>query len=85
MSKSIVSVVKYEKPQDSVRKAVELAKGLENLPDKAKVFIKPNLVYWNRHCDWPKYGVLTTSRVIEDIIILLKEKGIFEEEEILVI
>jgi len=69
-------VVKYEKPHESVRKAIELAKGLENLPEKAKVFIKPNLVYWNRHCDWPKYGVLTTSRIIEDVIILLKEKGI---------
>jgi uncharacterized protein (DUF362 family) len=76
MSKTLVSIVKYGKPLESVRKAVELAKGLENLPLKAKVFIKPNIVYWNRHSDFPKWGVITTTRVIEDVIILLKEKGI---------
>ena len=73
---NLVSIVKYEKPYESVKKAVELAKGLDNLPSKAKVFIKPNIVYWNRHCTYPKWGVITTSRVIEDVIVLLKEKGI---------
>ncbi|MFX1503195.1 MAG: DUF362 domain-containing protein [Promethearchaeota archaeon] len=76
MSKSIVSIVKYEKPLDSVRKAIELANGFEHLPSKARVFIKPNIVYWNRHCAIPKWGVITTSRVIEDVIKLLKEKEI---------
>ncbi len=76
MTKSKVSIVKYEKPLDSVRKAVELANGFENLPKNAKVFIKPNIVYWNRHCFFPKWGMLTTSRVVEDVIVLLKEKGI---------
>ncbi|MFX0042509.1 MAG: DUF362 domain-containing protein [Candidatus Hodarchaeota archaeon] len=76
MSKSIVSIVRYQEPLESVRKTVELANGFEHLPSKAKVFIKPNIVYWNRHCDFPKWGVITTSRVIEDVIILLKEKGI---------
>jgi len=75
MSK-LVSIVKYEKPYESVKEVVELAKGLEHLPSKAKVFIKPNIVYWNRHCTYPKWGVITTSRVIEDVIVLLKEKGI---------
>jgi len=73
---NLVSIVKYEKPFDSVRKAVEMAKGLDHLPAKAKVFIKPNIVYWNRHVTYPKWGVITTSRVIEDVIVLLKEKGI---------
>ncbi|MFX0003865.1 MAG: DUF362 domain-containing protein [Candidatus Hodarchaeota archaeon] len=76
MNKSIVSIVKYEKPLDSVRKVIELANGFEHLQSKARVFIKPNIVYWNRHCDIPKWGVITTSRVIEDVIILLNEKGI---------
>ncbi len=76
MVKSKVSIVKYEKPLDSVRKAVELANGFENLPKNAKVFIKPNIVYWNRHCNFPKWGTITTSRVIEDVITLLNEKGI---------
>lgn len=76
MSKSLVSIVKYQEPLESVRKVIELANGFEYLPSKAKVFIKPNIVYWNRHCDIPKWGVITTSRVIEDVIILLKEQGI---------
>jgi uncharacterized protein (DUF362 family) len=76
MSKSVVSIVKYEKPFESVKKVVELANGLENLSLKTKVFIKPNIVYWNRHCTIPKWGVLTTSRVMEDVVALLKEKGI---------
>ena len=75
MSKSIVSIVKYEKPLESVRKVIELVNGFENIKPNAKIFIKPNVVYWNRHCIFPKWGVLTTSRVIEDVIILLKEKG----------
>ncbi|MFW9899472.1 MAG: DUF362 domain-containing protein [Candidatus Thorarchaeota archaeon] len=76
MSKSVVSIVKYEKPFESVKKVVELANGLENLSSKTKVFIKPNIVYWNRHCTIPKWGVLTTSRVMEDVVALLKEKDI---------
>jgi hypothetical protein len=50
----LVSIVRYEKPLESVRKAVELAKGLENLPAKAKVFIKPNIVFWTRTVPFPK-------------------------------
>jgi len=46
------------------------------MPSKAKVYIKPNIVYWNRNTAFPKWGVITTSRVVEDMVILLKEKGI---------
>jgi len=76
MSKSLVSIVRYDKPLESVRKAVELSRGLDHLPSKAKVFIKPNIVFWTRAVTFPKWGVITTSRVIEDMIILLKERGI---------
>jgi uncharacterized protein (DUF362 family) len=76
MKKSLVSIVKYEKPLDSVRKAVELSKGLDHLPTKARVFIKPNIVFWTKATAFPKYGVITTSRIVEDIVVLLKERGI---------
>ena len=76
MSKQLVSIVKYEKPLESVRKAVDLAKGLDHLPNKAKVFIKPNIVFWTKATNFPKWGVITTSRVIEDVVELLKERGI---------
>jgi uncharacterized protein (DUF362 family) len=59
-----------------VRQAVELSRGLDHLPSKAKVFIKPNIVFWTRAVPFPKWGVITTSRVVEDVIVLLKERGI---------
>ncbi|MGD9974981.1 MAG: DUF362 domain-containing protein [Desulfatirhabdiaceae bacterium] len=71
-----VSIVNYESPLASVRKAVELCGGLDGLPDRARVMIKPNIVFWTRFVDFPKWGVITTSRVVEDVIILLKEKGV---------
>jgi len=76
MSKHLVSIVRYEKPLASVRAAVELSKGLDRLPSNAKVFVKPNIVFWTKAVPFPKWGVITTSRVVEDIIILLKERGI---------
>ncbi len=76
MEKPLVSIVRFEKPLDSVRKAVELSHGLDHLPEKAKVFIKPNIVFWTKAVNFPKWGVITTSRVIEDIVHILKERGI---------
>ena len=76
MKKSKVAIVAYKKPKESVQKAVALSNGMDHLPTKAKVFIKPNIVFWTRATDFPKWGVITTSRVIEDMVILLKEQGI---------
>jgi uncharacterized protein (DUF362 family) len=71
-----VAVVRYEKPQTSVRRAVELCRGLDHLPPGGRVFIKPNIVFWTRAVPFPKWGVITTTRVVEDLILLLKERGI---------
>ena len=76
MNKPTVAVVRYEKPYDSVKKAVELCHGLNRLPSRAKVFIKPNIVFWTRSVAFPKWGVITTSRVIEDMVKLLKGHGV---------
>jgi len=76
MSKVIVAIVRYEKPGESVRKAVDLSRGLDHLPKGARVVIKPNIVFWTRATAFPKWGVITTSRVVEDIVVLLKERGI---------
>jgi uncharacterized protein (DUF362 family) len=76
LGKSVVSIVRYEKPLESVRRAVDLCHGLDHLPNQAKVFIKPNIVFWTRTTPFPKWGVVTTSRVVEDMVILLKERGI---------
>ena len=76
MSKSIVSVIKYEKPLESVRKLVDSINLFDEIPKNAKIFIKPNIVYWNAFTNFPKWGVITSSRIIEDVVILLKERGI---------
>ena len=76
MNKHKVSLVRYEKPLESVRRAVELCGGLERMNSGAKVFLKPNIVFWSTSVEFPKWGVITTSRVIEDLVVLLKEHGV---------
>ena len=70
-----VAVVKYEEPMKSLRKAVDLAGGLDRFSADSKVVIKPNLVIWHEGVNFPKYAVLTTSRLIEDMVKLLVEQG----------
>ena len=76
MNRATVSIVRYQKPLESVKKAVEMSGAFEGLPKDGKVFIKPNIVFWNRKTDFPKCGLITTSRTVEDIVILLKEYGV---------
>ena len=76
MGKHTVAVGKYEKPLESVRNVVTLCGGLDRIQSGAKVVIKPNIVYWTKEVAFPKWGVITTSRVIEDAVVLLKERGI---------
>lgn len=76
MSRSLVSIRRYKKPYESVQKAVELAGGLSHLKPSDHVFIKPNIVFWTRKTVLPKWGVITTSRVVEDMVRLLKDFGI---------
>ncbi|ADK85074.1 protein of unknown function DUF362 [Desulfarculus baarsii DSM 2075] len=78
MSKHVVAVKKYQAPFDSVRETVELCDGLAKLPKGAKVVIKPNIVFWTTAVPFPKWGVITTSRVIEDIVKMLKDHGASE-------
>ena len=76
MKKQLVSIVTYENPFDSVKKAVDLCNGLAHLPAKARVFIKPNIVWWTTEGVFPKWGSITTSKVVEDMVVILKEHGI---------
>ncbi|HMK34123.1 MAG TPA: DUF362 domain-containing protein [Desulfomonilaceae bacterium] len=76
MNVPTVAIVRYDKPLESVRTAVDLSKGLDHLPAGAKVFIKPNIVFWTAAAQFPKWGVITTSRVVQDMVLLLKERGI---------
>ena len=76
MDKHKASIVRYTEPLASVRRVVELCGGLERVGAGAKVFLKPNIVFWSRTTRFPKWGVITTSRVMEDLVVLLKERGV---------
>ena len=76
MDKHLVSVCRYEKPFDSTKKAVEMCSGMDLFKKGMKVFIKPNIVFWTMEVEFPKYGVITTSRTIHDMIVILKDSGI---------
>jgi len=76
MEKHLVSVVRYEAPFQSVREVVKLSGGLDCLPTGAKVFIKPNLVFWSKSVPFPKWGVITTSRVVQDMVELIAAHGV---------
>jgi uncharacterized protein (DUF362 family) len=76
MGKSTVAIVRYAHPLESVRKAVELSHGLDPVSSHSKVVIKPNIAYWTKAARIPKWGVITTSRVVQDMVVLLKERGV---------
>ncbi len=71
-----VAVVKYEKPYESLKQAIDTAGGLGEISGNSKVVIKPNIVVWTIGTNFPKFGVITTARMIEDIVIILNEHGV---------
>ncbi|RJR18710.1 MAG: DUF362 domain-containing protein [Desulfobacteraceae bacterium] len=71
-----VALVKYESPIQSLRHAIELCGGFTGLSSMHRVLIKPNLVIWLKEVNFPKFGVITTARIIEDMVILLCEQGV---------
>lgn len=76
MDKPLVSLVRYDEALEPVRRAVELCGGLDRIPSGAKVFIKPNIVYWTKAVNFPKWGVVTTSRLVNDVVSLLRQHGV---------
>ena len=70
-----VSVLKYQRDAQTIQKAIEKADAFAHLPANAKVVIKPNIVVW-LDGPYPKWGVVTTSAVMEETVILLKEYGV---------
>ncbi|ETR70872.1 MAG: hypothetical protein OMM_08496 [Candidatus Magnetoglobus multicellularis str. Araruama] len=61
---------------ESVRSIVDACDGLAHMPKNPHVYIKPNIVFWTRAVQFPKWGVITTSRTIEDMICILKDHGV---------
>ena len=40
-----------------------------------KIFVKPNIVFWTSQVNFLKWGVITTSKVVEGVVKYLKECG----------
>jgi len=70
-----VSIVRYEKPEESVSKAIALSGAFDRLKKGDTVFIKPNIVFWSKVVDMPPWGVITTTRVVEDVVRELRNRG----------
>ena len=75
MAKSIVSLVKYQDTQESLKEAVALCDGFKRLKPGDSVLIKPNLVTWSTQFPIAPYGVFTTTKLVKDMVRLLKEFG----------
>ncbi len=78
MKKDVVSIVRYREAYNSVKEVLELGEGEDFFRGKRRVFIKPNIVFWTDRARFPKWGVLTTSRVVEDVVRWLKDVGVEE-------
>ena len=76
MTQPIVSIVTYTEPVASLRNAVETAQGFSNLKPGDRVLIKPNALTWDNDHVIPPYGMFTTTRMVEDMVTLLKEFGV---------
>jgi len=70
-----VSIVKYDETPNALRRAIELCNGFEKLKSHNKVLLKPNIVYCGGTRKQPPYGMVTTSRIVENLIQLLLEQG----------
>lgn len=70
------SVLRYETSPDSLRTLVKKCGGLKGIRGSDRTFIKPNLVALDDSFPMPLYGVVTTTRLVHDMVILLKEHGV---------
>ena len=76
MNRQAVAIKRYVDSPGSLKEAISICNGLEGLKRDANIFIKPNLVGWDNRYPMPLYGVFTTTRLVEDMVIILKEYGV---------
>ena len=76
MNRPVVAIKRYIGSPDSLKEAVSLCDGLEGLKRNDHIIIKPNLVGWDNRYPMPLYGVFTTTKLVEDMVIILKDYGV---------
>jgi len=74
--KAPVALCELGENHQGVREAIESCGGLDDLEPGMSVLIKPNLVVWLEKYPYAPYGVITTSRVLEEIVKMVKERGV---------
>src|SRR4030042_1682093 len=73
-----VSLARYVRSPDSLRSLLEDCGGLDWLAairPSDRVVIKPNLVGADDPFPVAPFGVYTTTRIVEDLVVLLKQSG----------
>ncbi|GAW92627.1 DUF362 domain-containing protein [Calderihabitans maritimus] len=68
-----VGLVRYDGQEATLRRLVDLCGGLRNLTG-CKVLLKPNVVIGGRRSQ-PPHGLVTTTRVVEQMINLVRDLG----------
>lgn len=76
MEPCTTAISRYETSPESLASLVNGCDGLAGFRSGDRVFIKPNLVALDEGFPMPLYGVLTTTRLVQDMVILLKEHGV---------
>jgi uncharacterized protein (DUF362 family) len=73
---NLVSIFKYDGTINPLKNAIEQCNGFSELKESSRVLLKPNVVWGGGGTNkLPKYGFVTTSRIIEDVIKLLRQHG----------
>jgi uncharacterized protein (DUF362 family) len=75
MEKPVVGLVRFNDKGSSLRDAVELADGFADLDKNEPVLIKVNQAWGFLSKKFPLFGFATTARLVEDMVILLKDFG----------
>jgi uncharacterized protein (DUF362 family) len=71
-----VAITKYDGSLDAVKKGIESVDGLQGLKPSDTILIKPNIVWGaGGSKKIPKFGFVTTSRIVEGIVVHLKDMG----------
>lgn len=70
-----IALVKYTASPDSLKESIALCDGFKDLKPSDSVLIKPNLVAWDDQFPIAPFGVYTTTLLVEDLIICLKDFG----------
>ena len=70
-----VSVIKFNDVRENIARAVEQVNGFASIRPSDHILLKPNLVMWDSVYPFPKYGVLTSTVLMEEMVRLLSDYG----------